>query len=132
MVLTFLKTEQILTLGAITGIFTASLLTSLKLHILEPLVERFLPIEHLRDQLKCPPVPPPKPPDSNESQKYSKQNFSNIESLPVLIPDKLCAMKSGYGAPHNIKWELFLRELLLWIIIVGIIYIGWKFYKKTN
>ena len=45
--LTFLLQEGVLTVGAMTGIFTVSMLTSFKTNMFDPGVEKLLPSEHL-------------------------------------------------------------------------------------
>ena len=91
--LTFLLEEGVISVGAISGIFTGALLTSLKSNHLDPLAEKVAPSNILH------------PPGD-------KETFDNKQ--PV----------------HQLKWKIFIRDLIIWIIIMFILYLLWNYLIK--
>ena len=100
--LTFLLEEGVLTVGAISGIFTSSLLGSFKSNILDPVAENILPSRHLDKDAHVI--------DTSGNPEYTKLQFGDT--------------KSQFGS--KIKWQTFLKDLVLWLLIMFIIYIIWK------
>ena len=100
--LTFLLEEGVLTVGAMSGIFTATLLGSFKSNILDPFAENLIPSHHLDKHAQV---------QENilDANNYSKGTES----------------KSHFGN-NKIKWQTFIKDLTLWLIIMFIIYIIWK------
>jgi len=90
--LTFLVEESIISTGALSGIFTVSLLNSFKVNILEPCVEKIAP-----------------------SHKFKKDNFMPMINIENKTPNK------------NIEWRLFIRDFIIWLVVMSIVYILWKF-----
>jgi large-conductance mechanosensitive channel len=78
----FLTTEGILGAGVLAGGFTNHLLESLRLNILTPLTEKFIP-SHLLDN-------------------DDKDTFIAVE-------------------PVTIRWQTFLKDFIIWLIIMYII-----------
>ena len=96
--LTFLLEEGVLSVAAISGIFTATLLGSFKGNVLDPLCETILPSHHLDKQ----------------SDKSTIKNILDVSNT-----------KSEFGST-KIKWQTFIKDLILWIIIMFILYLVWK------
>jgi large-conductance mechanosensitive channel len=95
--LTFLLEEGVLSVGALSGIFTANLLSSFKSNILDPLSENVAPSHKL---------------DLHAKTSHFKEQDNKT---------------------HKILWQTFLKDLILWIIIMFILYIIWKYLiKKIN
>ena len=108
--LTFLLSEGVLTIGAVSGLFTASLLNSFKINILEPLCERLAP--------------------SHELDKHAS-GFNGLSFLG--------SGNNNPPGPknHHIKYQTFMRDFICWIIVIFVLYLAWLFiikpYKiKTN
>jgi hypothetical protein len=113
--ISFLLEEGVLTVGALSGIFTTALLNSLKSNIIDPSIESIVPSHKLDNTppvVSQPPVSKPVQP-----QKEDKSNFSDLFPLPM-------------GSPPNksnvIKWQTFLKDLITWIILMFLLYIFWK------
>ena len=92
--ITFLLQEGVLTVGTISGMFTASMLTSFKNHIFDPTVEKLVPTEHL--------------------EPISKFGEGINSHTPPAAPKN-----------KTIKWKIFLRDFIMYIIYMLIIYFIW-------
>ena len=122
--ITFLLEEGVLTIGAISGLFTTALLNSLKVNIIDPSIENIIP-SHKLDVLPPPTSPPPSPPSSPPSPPPSpppptkdKSNFASLFPIPI-----------GSDTPNKstkIKWQTFIKDLVTWIILMFLLYIFWK------
>jgi hypothetical protein len=99
--LAFLAEEGILTFGTMTGLFTASLLNSLKVNIIEPICENIIETKHL--------------------DKHAKSDFG--------IDVSQISLQSSNPGLH-IKWQTFVRDFATWFIIILILYLIWNFYFK--
>lgn len=86
--ISFLVQEGVLTVGALSGIFTAYLLNSLKINIIDPYTNNFLKSHniHLYNHLQ----------PGNNHQAY-------------------------------VNWEMFLKDFIIWLILMILIYLFWKF-----
>jgi len=110
--LTFLLEEGVLSVGAISGIFTATLLGSFKSNIIDPLSEKFAP-SHKLD-----------PHATVSTFQENKKTENILDANNYNFYDKV---------NHKIKWQTFLKDLIIWIVIMFILYIIWKFLiKKIN
>ena len=114
----FLLDEGAITVNTLTGIFTALLLASLKNNIIDPVVEKTVPLNKLEDLLDDGKLNN----SVKESSESSETNKSNNNGTNIAI---LGNQFGGYGK-NKIKWKLFLRDLITWIIIMYIIYLLWK------
>ena len=104
--LTFLLEEGVLTVGALSGIFTATLLGSLKSNILDPISENIFPSHELDKHAQV-----------NEQENF-EPGKNNLDAN---------AYKSQFGKKNKIPlWQTFLKDLILWLIIMFIIYVIWK------
>lgn len=112
--LTFLLEEGVLTIGALSGIFTTGLLNSLKLNIIDPSIEKIIPTYKL-DVL--PPLPLP--------EKDEKSNFGDIFPLPI-------GNTTTQPKNDNIKWQTFTKDFITWLILMGFLYIFWKKIIQPN
>ena len=124
--LTFLLTEGVLTVGTISGIFTATLLGSLKTNIVDPLSEQVLPTHKLDSRVKDTPSPTSTPSNlstpNNPSNKTNKENMVNI----------LDANNYNFDSTlKKIKWQTFLKDLITWVIIMFILFLIWKYLIKN-
>jgi len=117
----FLLDEGAITVNTLTGIFTALLLASLKNNIIDPVVEKTVPLNKLEDLLDDGKLnnSVKETPESSETNK-TNNNATNQTNFAILGNQF-----GGYGKT-KIKWKLFLRDLITWIIIMYIIYLLWK------
>ena len=112
--LTFLLSEGILTVGAVSGIFTATLLGSLKTNIVDPLCENLIPTRILDKHARV---------FDNDNNKEKMTNILDANNY------------SSFGKSQDkIKWQTFLKDLVTWIVIMFILYLIWKYTleKKIN
>ena len=106
--ISFLLEEGVLTVGTLSGLFTAAMLNSFRVNILEPSVENIFPSHSLDNQ------------------------FGNI-----IDPANQIIKSSSSGAVPNktIKWQTFVRDFITWVFVMLCLYIFWKTvlhkYKKT-
>jgi large-conductance mechanosensitive channel len=107
--LSFLLEEGVISVGAISGIFTATLLGSFKSNILDPISEKIAPT-HLLD---------PNIQNKDIDQGKKKENMINV----------LDANNYNFYDPktQTIKWKIFLKDLIIWIIIMFILYLIWNY-----
>jgi len=93
--LSFLLDESILTAATISAVFTTTLLTSLKLNIIDPIAYKFI----------------------NKLDIHDENDLS-------------------LGSTTSINWKTFIKDLIIWFIIVLIVYLVWKFvireFKRLN
>ena len=100
----FLIEEGVLTIGAISGIFTNNLLVSLKSNIIDPLTENVIPANTL---------------DRNGDGVVDEKDQKLLEE----------EIKKN----KQVKWQSFLRDLIVWIVLMSILYLLWtKIIKKVN
>ena len=108
----FIVEEGILTIGTVSGIFTAYLLSSFKNNIIDPCVESVAPTELLVDLLDDGVI--------NNSHKGGNQTTP--------IP----ATQTQFGGidKKKMKYKLFLRDFVTWLIIILVLYFAWKYFIK--
>ena len=114
--ISFLLEEGAITVGTLSGLFTTALLNSFKLNIIDPSIENLVPSVNVMA------TPQPQSPQV-ASSKEDKSNFSDMFPIPT----------GPTGSPPAdslqkkvIKWKIFLKDLLTWIIIMTILYFLWK------
>jgi hypothetical protein len=104
--LSFLLEEGIITVGTLSGLFTAAMLNSFRMNILDPGIETMFPSEKLD-------VPK-----------------SKLDSASQIIMDTPSSSKD-----IQIKWQTFLRDFITWLFVMGCLYLFWKHvlhkYKKN-
>ena len=116
--ISFMLQEGIITIGTVSGIFTALLLNSLKNNIIDPIVEKAAPLNKISDLLddgklnNSVPKPPPSP--QQPVQPMNNNMFSGNQF-------------GGLGK-DKINWKVFLRDFITWIIIIFILYLVWKHF----
>jgi len=116
--LSFIVEEGILTIGTISGIFTAYLLSSFKNNIIDPCVEKVAPIEKLVDLL-----------DDGKINNSHKQN--NSASTPSASPGVTPTTNQFGGIDKKkVKYKVFLRDFITWLIIIIVLYFAWKYFIK--
>lgn len=103
--ISFLLEEGVITVGTLSGLFTTALLNSLKSNIIDPSIENIVPSVNITP----PPLPEPK----------DKSNFADMFPIPMGHPIEQSQKKV-------IKWKIFLKDLLTWIIVMSILYFVWK------
>jgi len=120
--ISFLLQEGVITIGTISGIFTALLLNSLKHNIIDPVVEKTCPTTHLTTPQSSSSVP------SSSNGKEKNDNSFSLNNLTHQFggPSKTC-----------INWKLFIRDFVTWLVIMIILYLVWKhivhpFKSKMN
>jgi large-conductance mechanosensitive channel len=96
----FLLDEGILTVGTLSGVFMTGLLNSLKKNIIDPSFEIVLP--------------------SHKLDTDSKTGFGDMFPLPI-------GNTTSSGPVSNIiKWQTFLKDFVIWIILMSLLYLFWK------
>ena len=103
--LSFLVEEGVITIGTLSGIFTASMLNSFRVNIFEPIIENIIPSHKL-------------------------DGFGNIENI-MLLPVKQ-EEHSSSGAKKILKWQTFLRDLVAWLFLMILLYLFWKYIVKKS
>ena len=111
--ISFLFGEGVITTGTLSGLFTAAMLNSFRINILEPCVENIAP-SHTLDNIL----------DSVGNIMNNNEN-----SIP--------GMKATVQSRSNIvKWQTFLRDFITWLLIMILLYVFWKTvlhkYKKNT
>ena len=97
----FLLEEGVLSTGILSGLFTNTLLTSLKTNIIDPLAENVVPNHTL---------------DRNGDGVVDEKD-------EIILQQQLKQNK-------QIKWQSFVKDLIVWIILMAILYLTWKFLIK--
>ena len=110
--LSFLLTEGVLTVGTISGIFTATLLGSLKTNIIDPFSEQVLPTHKL-----------------DIGVKDTSGNNGNKENMVNILDANNYSISAS--ALKKIKWQTFLKDLITWIIIMFILFLIWNYLIKN-
>ena len=105
----FIVNEKIITFGLLTSIFTATLIGSFKINIIEPMFEHALPSHTL---------------DVNNDGKVDQLDFQILHDAGNY--EKI-RMKN-----KKIKWQTFLKDLLMWLIVIFLIYIIYKIIKSQK
>ena len=107
--------EGVITIGTMSGIFTALLLNSLKNNIIDPLVEKTVPLDKLHDLLDDGKI--------NNSVPKSPPETANVNVNNLIFGNQF----GGIGK-DKINWKIFLRDFITWVIIVFILYLLWKYF----
>ena len=102
--ISFLFEEGVLTVGTLSGIFTAGMLNSFRTNILEPLVENIVPVSHLDG---------------------FGGSLENIMNPAVKIQEERTQAQKKI-----IRWQTFLKDLIMWLLIMFFLYIFWKFVLR--
>ena len=121
--ISFLLQEGVITIGTVSGIFTALLMNSFKNNIIDPIVEKTVPtvdllsrpIAEIVDDFKD----DGKLNNSNKKQSSPQNNQNNIPAANV-------GNQFGGHGKNEIRWKVFLRDFITWLIIVFILYMAWK------
>jgi large-conductance mechanosensitive channel len=105
--ISFLLEEGVITVGTISGLFTAAMLNSFRVNILEPSIENLVP--------------------SYKLDPFTSTSLGNIINPPVTIAEQ--------RIKGHVKWQTFLRDFITWLILMFCLYIFWKKvlhkYKKS-
>ena len=108
--LSFLLEEGVLTVGTISGLFTAALLNSLRANIIDPFIENLVPSHKLDIE----------------------ENFEEIMDPRNAIPGNNV---NNINNVKKIKWQTFLKDFTTWLILMFFLYLFWKNflqkYKKV-
>jgi hypothetical protein len=96
--LSFLLEEGVLSVGTMSGLFTAAMLNSFRINILDPGIERLVP-----------------------SNKLDK-NRSSLDSASEIIMN----VPSDLNPLSVVKWQTFLRDFITWVFVMFCLYIFWK------
>jgi large-conductance mechanosensitive channel len=107
--ISFLLEEGVLTVGTMSGLFTAAMINSFRINILDPSIEKLYP-----------------------SSKLDKR-VSSLDSASQIIMDKT---DPSQDANSVVKWQTFLRDFITWVVVMFLLYLFWKNvlkkYKKVN
>jgi large-conductance mechanosensitive channel len=101
--LSFLFQEGVITVGTISGLFTASMLNSFRVNILEPSLENLVPNHKL---------------DTSQFEETDESSLENIMKLQVNAEKK--------KKTHVIKWQTFLKDFITWLLLMFCLYLFWK------
>ena len=138
--ISFLLQEGVITIGTVSGIFTALLLNSIKNNMIDPLVEKIAPINNLlnrpigeivddiKDDGKLNNSNNKNKQNSPQSNQNNQNNQNNQKMSPiggVLNTNNHGNQFGGYGK-NEIKWKIFMRDFITWLIIMLILYLAWK------
>jgi len=104
--ISFLLEEGALTVGVMSGIFTTGLLNSLKSNIVYPLTEKIAPTHTLEQKI------------SEKAQESDKSSFVDMFPMPTGSQER---------CKTNICWKVFLRDFMVWIVLMIILYVFWKY-----
>jgi len=121
--ISFLLQEGVITIGTISGIFTALLLNSLKNNIIDPVVEKIASTDSLlgnyvndlkddgliNNSYKKDKTPVQAPPQQQQSQQNTHGN------------------QFGGKGKDQIKWKIFMRDFVTWLVLMTILYFIWKY-----
>jgi large-conductance mechanosensitive channel len=131
--LSFMLQEGVLTIGTVSGIFTALLMNSFKNNIIDPVVEKIAPLDKLIDfiddgklnnsakKINTPQSTPQGTPQSTPQNEGTQGTQQGI--IPSLQQQ---GNQFGGQGKDKIKWKVFLRDFITWLIIVFVLYIIWK------
>jgi large-conductance mechanosensitive channel len=108
--ISFLLEEGVITVGTLSGLFTTALLNSLKTNIIDPSIENI--------------VPSPKP--NNPPQVPSTKDKSEFGDMFPIPTGPTGGPPADPLQKKVIKWKIFLKDLLTWIIVMAILYFVWK------
>jgi large-conductance mechanosensitive channel len=102
MLFDFIIDERIISVGLLSSIFTATLIGSLKVNIIEPIFENIIPSQNLDV-------------DPTQTDILNAGNYYPTSS-------------------KQIRWQTFLKDLLMWFVVIIILYIIYKiiFKNKNN
>lgn len=124
--ISFLLQEGVITIGTISGIFTALLLNSVKNNMIDPIVEKIAPIASLVNRPVGELVD-----DIKDDGKLNNSNNKKVNS-PQSAPSGGAPGANPHGnqfgghGKDEIKWKIFLRDFITWMIIMIILYLAWK------
>ena len=120
----FIVEQKILSFALVTSVFTTALLMSLKNNIVEPVFEVAIPSYNL--DIDGDGIPDVKVIDMKYFQQSKDRNDINELYKPPGI-DKIKKSK-------QIKWKMFLKDFLIWLVIILVIYLLYSFLlvKKNN
>jgi large-conductance mechanosensitive channel len=128
--MSFLLQEGVITIGTVSGIFTALLLNSIKNNMIDPLVEKIAPINNLLSRPSGEIVDDIKDDGKlNNSNNKNKQNSpqSNQKMFPVgALNTHNYGNQFGGPGKNEIKWKIFMRDFITWLIIMLLLYLAWK------
>ena len=98
--ISFLLEEGVLTVGTMSGLFTAAMLNSFRINILDPTIEKMYP-----------------------SSKLDKPSVSSLDSASQIVMNKT---DPEQDAKSIIKWQTFLRDFITWAVVMFLLYLFWK------
>jgi len=104
--ITFLLQEGVITVGTISGIFTALLINSAKNNIIDPIVEKIAPLNKIHTE---------------EINNITLPQSNQEGSLRNIIGNQF----GGIGK-DKIKMNIFIRDFITWLIIMILLYLAWK------
>ena len=94
----FLLDEGVITVGSLSGLFTTSLLNSLKKNIIDPGFEKILP-----------------------THKLDTSSFADMFPIPTGV-----APPNEQPQSNVVKWQTFLKDFITWIFLMLCLYLFWK------
>jgi large-conductance mechanosensitive channel len=118
----FLLEEGVLTIGTMSGLFTAAMLNSFRVNVLEAIIDNIIP-PHILD-----------------SADNIMQQTVNLSQSDKDLLNKAASNGSSGPVPvrqdKKVKWQTFLKDFITWILVMSILYFFWKHvlqkYKKNK
>jgi len=118
--ISFLLEEGVLSVGTLSGLFTTSLLNSLKANIIDPSIEKVFPSHAIEPVIMpAPPQPPPQQKNEKNGKNETKSGFGDLFPIPLGPPPP----KTDNNV---IRWKTFLKDFITWLIIMFCLYVFWK------
>ena len=121
--------EGILTIGAVSGIFTALLMNSFKNNIIDPVVEKVAPLDKLLDFVDDGKLNNSNKKTTPQSQGQTPQGQTPQGQQPKpQLSASIMQHGNQFGGQDKdkIRWKVFLRDLVTWVIIIFVLYQVWK------
>jgi large-conductance mechanosensitive channel len=116
----FLLEEGVLTIGTMSGLFTAAMLNSFRVNILEAIIDNIIPPHML---------------DSADNIMQQTVNLSQSDKDLLNRAASNGSSSQNYVRPNKkVKWQTFLKDFITWILVMSVLYFFWKHviqkYKK--
>jgi large-conductance mechanosensitive channel len=116
--ISFLLEEGVLTVGTMSGLFTAAMLNSFRINILEPIIENIAPSYKLDKNQPSP--------GDNIMQQTVNLSREDREKLGI----KQENFAETPPPKKIVRWQTFLRDFITWIFVMMILYLFWKYVLK--
>jgi large-conductance mechanosensitive channel len=114
--LEFYLVNGVITPPAMVGVFTGLLMNSFHQNIIKPLSEKAIPSHNL---------------DPHVTRKSQSTYVQGVNPDTQITNNTVYNIEIDENA-DKIRWQTFLRDLILWFVTLFIFYIFFKFILKSN